>query len=79
LSKENSGKSPQHIYSPAILDFLEDDTIFLQGNEETKRGKSKTEFVKNRERQESEDSCHEEASTPTGGNNGNNQEGSEDV
>jgi hypothetical protein len=56
LSKENSGKSPQHLYSPAILDFLEDDTIFMQANEESKRGKSKTEFVKTRDRQESEDS-----------------------
>ncbi len=29
--------------SPAILDFLEDDTLFM---EESKRVKSKTEFVK---------------------------------
>ena len=43
LSKEHSGKSPQHMMSPAILDFLEDDAIFL---EESKRVKSKTEFVK---------------------------------
>jgi hypothetical protein len=36
--------------------------------------------VKTRDRQESEDSCHEEPSTPVGaGNNGNNQGGSEDV
>ena len=78
LSKENSGKSPHYNYSPAILDFLEDDTIFMQANEESKRGKSKTEFVKTRERQESEDSCHEETCTPPG-NNSNNQGGSEDV
>jgi hypothetical protein len=71
LSKENSGKSPQNIYSPAILDFLEDDTIFMQANEESKRGKSKTEFIKTRDRQESEDSCHEEALTP-GAKNANN-------
>ena len=50
----------------------------MQGNEESKRGKSKTEFVKTRERQESEDSCLEEASTPPG-NNCKNQGGSEDV
>jgi hypothetical protein len=37
--------------SSAILDFLEDDSIFIQGNEDSKRLKSKTEFVK-RERQE---------------------------
>ena len=50
----------------------------MQANEESKRGKSKTEFVKTRERQESEDSCLEEASTPPG-NNCKNQGGSEDV
>ena len=77
LSKENSGKSPQHTYSHAILDFLEDDTIFMQANEESKRGKSKTEFVKIRDRRESEDSQAEEPTTP--GNNPNNQGGSEDV
>ena len=50
----------------------------MQANEESKRGKSKTEFVKTRERLESEESCLEEASTPPG-NICKNQGGSEDV
>lgn len=51
MNKQQSGKSPTHLLSPVILDFLEDDAFF----DEAKRLKSKTEFVK-RERQESEDS-----------------------
>jgi len=55
LKKDQSGKSPTHYLSPVILDFLEDEAFF----DESKRIKSKTEFVK-RERQESEDSGIEE-------------------
>jgi len=40
----NIGISPQNLAdTPGILDFLEDDALFA---EESKRGKSKTEFLK---------------------------------
>jgi len=58
LSKQESGKSPvnnANYVSPVILDFLEDESIFMPAQDS--RVKSKTEFAR-RDRVESEEECH---------------------